>query len=605
MDIQELDEIKMLLDQRKLFSVEEKLLAFGKSPHITDDNRLHLDYFKVVLFLNKGKLRQGSQDVETLLEKCRNSGDQELEFDTLIISSLLKSMLGEVNSAERLIERSERLLELLPNIEPQESKLKRRADIDYSRGFLNNRKGDVGISQVFLEKSLEVRESIKDYVGIIDVLYELGYTYHINKRSKRLLSIGSRILDLSKSIENEQGEAKANIMFGLYYRMRSKFNEALKSFEKALEITEKIGDRINNTRAFLNIALVHGAKGDTNLALEYCRRTLDTYKEIGYQSFLAYQYTIIGNFYVYLGDLDKGVEFAHKSLEIFEALGHRRGIATCLNNLGDFMADKGEIKDAMDYFTRSLKYSHELKFEVLISDTLYQLIKYYNDVIAKEVLQEYLEELKEISERHADIPTITQRYRLSKGILLKSHGRLIDKGLAQTIIRQVSEEDIVDLELTVEALINLCEILLFELETTEDEIVLEELNQTSQRLLQISKRQDAEIYIVEAYLIQSKIKVLELNILEAQNLLTQSLILAKEKGLTRMERVISVEEESLTSQLATWSKIIEQQPSMKEIIKLTQVGDLISRIFHKRQFQKEEEVIAYAKNARKLVQGWN
>ncbi|MHA2246360.1 MAG: hypothetical protein ACXADY_15575 [Candidatus Hodarchaeales archaeon] len=81
-------------------------------------------------------------------------------------------------------------------------------------------------------------------------------------------------------------------------------------------------------------------------------------------------------------------------------------------------------------------------------------------------------------------------------------------------------------------------------------------------------------------------------------------VLAHEKGLHRLERIISIEQDSIVRQLSTWEKIIIQKPSISELIKLTQSKDLITRMLHKRLYQNEEELITYAKNARQVVKAW-
>lgn len=108
----------------------------------------------------------------------------------------------------------------------------------------------------------------------------------------------------------------------------------------------------------------------------------------------------------------------------------------------------------------------------------------------------------------------------------------------------------------------------------------------------------------EAYLIQSKLQLLQLNLQEASSLITQAHLIAQEKGLDRLIQVTEIEQDTLNNQLDTWERIIKQKPSMSDIIKLTQVNDLISRMIHKRCYHNEAELLAYAENARQLVKAW-
>ncbi|MHA1995860.1 MAG: tetratricopeptide repeat protein [Candidatus Hodarchaeales archaeon] len=603
MNDQRLKQIELLFSQSNFRAALKEIENLEKSNHLNDNEKMSLKLLKVKSYIHKGELKKGKQIAEELLEESSNTGNQEIDFDSLIELCKAKIMLGEIDEAYQLIRRCEKLMLILDKEDLLDTN-PRKASLYYCKGLLKTTQGELEEAKSFLEKSLVLREKVGDKVGIVDTLFEFGYIDFIQRNSKQLFSKSQKILSLSKSINHHVGVAKSYFLSGFYYRINGELIQALEYFQKCLDIGDAIDDHLTRARALVNLGVNYGSRGETVLAVDYCTKSLNAYSEIGYQFRIANLYLILGNFYGYLGDLDKSKDFLCLSLTKYETLGNLRRVAVCLNNLGDLMGDKGDFDKAMGYFTRSLDLSRKLKFDFLIPDSLYQLIKYYHDIIPKEILQAYLEELEEIDGRYHNIPIINLRYQLAKAIMLKSHGRLIDKGIAQNIFQEIAEEEIIDLELTVEALINLFELLLFELESTENESVLEDLYKTSQKLVQIAKGQKAELYIVQAYLIMSKLKLLELNLEEAHKLLTQSLLLAKEKGHTRMEKVVSVEEEAFISQLTTWEKIVNQQPSIREILKLTQVGNLVSQLFHKRQFQKEEQVLAYAKNARELVMGW-
>ncbi|MFW9905498.1 MAG: hypothetical protein ACFFFH_14245 [Candidatus Thorarchaeota archaeon] len=51
-------------------------------------------------------------------------------------------------------------------------------------------------------------------------------------------------------------------------------------------------------------------------------------------------------------------------------------------------------------------------------------------------------------------------------------------------------------------------------------------------------------------------------------------------------------------------QIFEQKPSVKDVIELTQLGDLIDRMINKRIYRKEEEVLDYATKAKEILSKW-
>ncbi|MFQ5820466.1 MAG: hypothetical protein ACE5I5_10805 [Candidatus Heimdallarchaeota archaeon] len=152
---------------------------------------------------------------------------------------------------------------------------------------------------------------------------------------------------------------------------------------------------------------------------------------------------------------------------------------------------------------------------------------------------------------------------------------------AEEILEQVVDEEVADHSLTVTAMIHLCELLLFELKMTGEEEVLEEVKDLTHRLLDIAKQQSSHSLLAETYLFQSKFALMELDVERARKLLAQAHIIAEEKGLYMLARMVAQERDLLLSQLHKWERIIEQTPSRRKMIDLTQLDDLLERTIQK------------------------
>jgi tetratricopeptide (TPR) repeat protein len=331
---------------------------------------------------------------------------------------------------------------------------------------------------------------------------------------------------------------------------------------------------------------------------------LAKFEIIGDQHHIALSHLVIGRVYGDKGELNQALEQQQKSLAIREVIGNLPFVAGSLMNIGCLYGQLGDFQAATEHLERALDLCQQTGYELMAAEILYQLIRFFITDLPPETVKSYLERLKEINKRIGDRPIVGQHYRLAKAIVLKVRGRLADKVAAQRIFQQIATEDMVRLELTVEALINLGELLLLELETTEYEAAFTELNVLARRLLALAKDQSSYSLLVEAYLIQSKLQILQLNLQDASSLLTQAHLVAQEKGLDRLVQITTIEQDSLVNQSTLWKRIIAQKPSMSEIIKLTQVDNLISQMIHKRRYTNEAELLAYAENAQKLVKTW-
>ena len=135
-----------------------------------------------------------------------------------------------------------------------------------------------------------------------------------------------------------------------------------------------------------------------------------------------------------------------------------------------------------------------------------------------------------------------------------------------------------------------------------DETVLNEVRKLTSKLQAIAESQDSYWLLVETYILQSKLALMELDLEKAQKLLTKADQIAGEKKFVQLTKTISIERVLLSSQFSKWERIISQNPSIKERIELTQLNTLLERMLHKKY--DEQEVYKYAEEARQLVEAW-
>ncbi|UCE13744.1 MAG: tetratricopeptide repeat protein [Candidatus Heimdallarchaeota archaeon] len=598
---QQLEQIEQLIAQAEFKEAQTAIELLESSEQLTADDRLKLRYLQSTLYLTMGRLNEGFQVAEELLEASKKVDDPLLELDTLINIIWALGYLGKIEEGFQLTRRGEKLLEILTH---QPGLNERHAAFLYRKGLLFFFKGELDQALTLLEASLVLREEMGDKRGIIESLWDLSL---INFRLDldRALEYGQKCLALSEAIGDRQGLARSHLCLGAYYYAKGELESATRYLQKSLVLSEAIGDQVGLGWALQMIGYVYHSRAELAQALEYFQKGLAIAETIGDQFSIAMIHSGIGFIYADKGELDMALEHEQKNLAIAKVFGNLRGVAGSFNNIGCCYGELGDFQAATDYFEKSIKISRKIDNDTMMADSFYQIIRFFVNDLPPKTVRSYLENLEGINKRLGDHPRINHRYRLAKAIVLKASGSLADKVAAQTTFREVaSEENVASLELTVEALINLSDLLLLELETTGYKAAFTELDGLVRRLLALAKEQSSYTLLVEAYLIQSKLQLLQLNLQKTHTLLTQAYLIAQEKGLDRLSQIAATELDSLVTQLSTWERIIEQKPSMSKIIKLTQVNDLISRMIHKRRYHNEAELLAYAENARQLVQAW-
>ena len=89
-----------------------------------------------------------------------------------------------------------------------------------------------------------------------------------------------------------------------------------------------------------------------------------------------------------------------------------------------------------------------------------------------------------------------------------------------------------------------------------------------------------------------------------EQLLNKAKIITEEKGIQQLVEIITIDHDTFLNQLNKWEDIIGQKTTLKEIVKLTQVENLLERMIHKKKYQKKEAVLDYASKARELKIQW-
>jgi hypothetical protein len=172
--------------------------------------------------------------------------------------------------------------------------------------------------------------------------------------------------------------------------------------------------------------------------------------------------------------------------------------------------------------------------------------------------------------------------------VLKESDRVIKRAEAQQLFQQLAEEEILKFDITANAMLNLCELLYLELETSASAEALNELKTLLQRILEIAEDQRAYAVFVETHLLQSKTALLELDVQKARQLLTQAQMIAEEKGLQKLAMKASGEYDSLLDQITKWDSFIEKEASMEERLQLVQLEKMVTGLIQKREVEIQE-----------------
>ncbi|MHA2362596.1 MAG: tetratricopeptide repeat protein [Candidatus Hodarchaeales archaeon] len=541
---------------------------------------------KSKILIKQNQPNNGFNQAQVILKEIKSLDIPFLELDTTIVMGEALFKLGKLEESLNWITKSWELLENYKH--PEKSNYKEReALILYQKGKINWKKGKLDQALVFIQKSLEQREGLENKQDIAETLNFIGVIYFEKGNLEQALQYYKDSLARYQELENKTGIANTLFNIGNILLENGELDLALENYLKCLAIEEEQGNKYDIASILGNIGILYNQKGELDQALKYYHKGLALEEEVGNQLDMAISLANIGSVYIFKGDLDLATEYYHKSLVINEKIGNKIDISTCLNNLAEIYQYKGQNEIAFDFYKSALENFDEIGNNLDISVTLLNLIKFTLEKKDVNTATNYFQKLKDLNKQE-EIKSINQRYRIADALLLKNSTRTVKKAKAQEIFQQISEEQIVDHDLTILAMVNLCELLLLELKTSGDEEVLLEVKTWSNKLLDVAQKQMAYPLLVETHLLQSKLALIELDINKAQKLLNQARSYAEEKGLHKLAIKVSADHDVLLNEQSKWNDIVRKESSIAERIELAGLEDAIFRMLRKKVVETQE-----------------
>ncbi|UCE14255.1 MAG: tetratricopeptide repeat protein, partial [Candidatus Heimdallarchaeota archaeon] len=532
---------------------------------LSDKEHLSLLHLKTLWFIELGDFEEAKNSATQLLNRSRKLNDQLRELDAIISLVRVNKKLHNLEEGFEFLQTGKDLLESC-DVREDNSIKKMRATLLLQEGILNVHKQNFEQAFEPLMESLTLRRELKDHRGIAECYSHLGF----------------------------------------FYKYKGEYPKAVENFRKSLDLNKKIGYKKGIAGSLKSIGGYYLSQGELNKAKEHVQKSLSLIRDlIGDQEETAQMFNLLGIISIYKGELDKALSNFRKSVKIFEDLENQAGRSVLLNNIGQTYSEMGEYQKARDCFEQALEISRQEKKDSMIVEVLFNLIKYFGKSIKPEIISQYLKEMGVISQKHnKDQLVLSQKYRLSQAITLKRSERLADKSKALSLYQQIAQEEMVWFELTVDAMLNLGDLLLYELEVTGKKVVLTEIKELVAHLRNLAEAQQSHWLLAAIYLLESKLALLELDLEKAQGLLTQAEQITVEKGLRKLATTITFEIEEFTSQIEKWKKLISKEASMDERIELTQISSFIERLINRRLYHGEDEIYEYAEEAKEFIAKW-
>ncbi len=376
-----------------------------------------------------------------------------------------------------------------------------------------------------------------------------------------------------------------------FFQELGKHDQALKLFNNYLTMIEEKpvswGSLI--PMHYKRIGDIYFATGEFNQALDSYLISFTKAEKIGSEYVLSFIPNFISGVYHILGELELSISYAQKALDRSQKIDLKRSIFRSLFNLGSANQSKGELQLAYKYFQRSSDVSKEIGYEHYRALSYYKLCILFLELNSPNQAQENLKQLKELAEK-AQFYDIKILAKLAEALVLKNSNRFKEKGLAQDIFSYILEDEDASQDLRVLAVLNLCDLLIIELQTFGDEEIFIEVQRLIGFLFSLAKKWDSPTLMIEVFILQAKFALIDGTAKEAAMLLENALSIAEKKKLEQLAQKTKNEQETLKDQLNKWAELVEKNAPLVEKLEYAQIKEYIDEAIKLKEITKDSSL---------------
>ncbi len=541
---------------------------------------------KSMIFIKLGRLEEALSLAERALSESIRLDMPLLMVDAMLAAAESSWKNGNHDKSSSFLEKARLVLDDQSSHEKMgmEEIDKRRALIQYHESAILMKEGNYDQALPCARDCLVKLRKFDEQKSIADVLHLIGAIYHNKGDLDRALEHYQESLEYRKKLGNDQDLATTLHNMGMLLSRKGDLDAALIHYQQSLDLRKNIGNKRDLANTLNNIGVVYYKKGDLTQALTYYQESLALLEQLNLKLQATLTLNNIGAIHHQKGLLDQALKYYQKSLASLKELNLRQWIAILLHNIGLVYHQKDELDHSMNYLLESLALKEEIGNQVLLAETIFYIILVLLDKDQVELAKDYWERLQQLASREKN-PVLRQQSRLAEALFLKADGSPRNRGKAEMILQYVSEEEVVDHELTVMALLNWCELLVIELQESNDPEVLKKLAEVIHELQEIAIEQHSHWLTAELYWLQAKIALLQSRDDDARRLLTRAQNHAEKHGLQLLAQRISQEHDELLSRIGELGALRQQLTSMSEKIEITGVDRLV-RAMVRRKFEK-------------------
>jgi tetratricopeptide (TPR) repeat protein len=439
----------------------------------------------------------------------------------------------------------------------------------------------------YAEKAYQESQELENSLLLLDVYIQMAFSLLFSSKPREASEFIKKSEDLKRILPQELSpelkKRKAYILWcrAVIHHQKGDLEKAKEFREEALPILKELDLKLDTANMLHQLGGVSWQIGDLNRALEYTEASKILCTNLNWIYFLHLCYQQFGNIYALKGELDLALSYFEQVLAFSEKENVLRLKSSMYNNIGMLYQEKGDYDRALENLEKSISIEEEYgsNYGIFnVTDSLFHLALDMNDL---EKAQQYLNRMKQIADQE-NSSRYNIGYNIDRAVYLKNSPRALNRGKAEEMLKQSIEEGIPEYEYLKMALLNLCDLLLFELRATNETEILDELQNYISQLFEVVKNSRSYSLLAETYLLQARLSLITLDMIKARQFLTKAQEIAEKYGLDLLAKKISSEHDELLKQLEMWEKLKESKAPLAERMELSRLNEQMERMVRKR-----------------------
>jgi len=204
------------------------------------------------------------------------------------------------------------------------------------------------------------------------------------------------------------------------------------------------------------------------------------------------------------------------------------------------------------------------------------------------MVPQVFEKIDQYREKEVDNEWVNLFYRFNRALVLKNSKRIRDLGMAQEIFSNIANEEVISLEMTQIATLNLCEMLLEEYKDTKNDEALKDIFPILTRLRDIAKKRHSYKILAETYVLDARLSMINFDVKKTRRALTKAQKIAEQYGLKRLAIKISNEHDNLLRNMEVWSQLRQENVDFASHLENLDISGQISTMQKKQPAEVPE-----------------